>query len=330
MRIAVFSAHSYEIEAFEAANAAHGHEFVVLKERFDAAGVPAAEGCGGVCISVNDLADQAALEGLARLGIPILVTRSIGYDQIDLAAAERLGIVVARVPGYSPNSVSEFTLGLILTLTRKIHRAYLRTRESNFGLRGLVGSQLSDKTVGIVGAGQIGGLVVRALAGFGCRILIHDRQVRPELLALGAAVPLDQLLGGSDVIVLNVPLTPETRYLIDARAVQALKRGAIIVNTGRGALIDHRALVDGLKSGQVGGAALDVYEEEAGMFYADRSADILQDDVFCRLLTFPNVIITSHMAYLTDHALDDISRTVLAAFTAFERGEAVPTRLGPG
>lgn len=329
MKITLFSTLGFERAAFEAVNRELGHEIHYCVERFGADTVALANGSDGVCVSVNDAVDAAAISALKKNGCGIIVTRSIGFNQIDLEAADKAGIPVARVPHYSPHSVSEFTVGLILSLTRKIHRAFLRSREFNFSIDGLTGTQLSDKTVGVLGAGQIGGLVLRALSGFGCRLMYHDLHRHSELDDIATHCDVPELTRESDILVLNLPLTPETRHTLNPTTVQQLKRGALIINTGRGGLIDTRALVEGLKSGQIGGAAIDVYEDEAGLFHTDRSTDVLQDDTFCRLLTFPNVIVTSHMAFLTDHALADIATTTLQAFTDFEQGKPLATRIDP-
>lgn len=325
MHITLFSARAYDRESFDLVNQGHGHEITYREELLTADCANLAKGSEGVCVSVNDQVDAAVVGTLKAGGCRVIVTRSMGYNQIDLAAAATAGMPVARVPNYSPHSVSEFTVGLILTLTRKIHRAYLRGREFDFDLRGLTGTQLSDKTIGVLGAGQIGSLVLKALAGFGCRLFYYDLRERAELKGIADYAQARTLALESDILVLNLPLTPETHHLVNAETIPLLKRGALIVNTGRGGLIDTRALVDGIKSGQIGGAALDVYEDEASVFYQDRSADVLQDDTFCRLLTFPNVIVTSHMAYLTDHALRDIAQTTLQAFSELEQGKPLST-----
>ncbi len=323
----MFSARSYDRESFNRID--HPHSIAFEPELLSERTVALAGDSAGVCISVNDTADRAVLSTLESQGCRIIVTRSMGHNHIDLDAAEELGFAVASVPHYSPNSVSEFTVGLILTLTRKIHRAYIRSRECDFDLRGLVGSQLSDKTVGVVGAGQIGALVLRALSGFGCRLIYHDLIERNELRGIAEYVSIADLARHSDIVTLNVPLTEKTYHLVNAEMIPGLKRGVLIVNTGRGGLIDAAALVEGIKSGAIGGAALDVYEEEAGLFYIDRSEDILEDDTFSRLLTFPNVIVTSHMAYLTDHALSDIAKSVIGSFDAFGAGRPPPDALRP-
>ncbi|MCP5419930.1 MAG: 2-hydroxyacid dehydrogenase [Gammaproteobacteria bacterium] len=327
MRITLFSTRPYDRESFQAANQHHGHEIVYREELLTAESAHLAQGSEGVCVYVNDRVDAPTIEKLKEGGCQIVVTRSMGFNQIDLVAAERNGLPIARVPHYSPHSVSEFTVGLILTLTRKIHRAYMRSRDFDFNLAGLTGTQLSDKTIGVLGAGQIGSLVIKALAGFGGRIVYHDRYEQPHLQGIAEFKDINGLTDISDIVVLNLPLTPETHHLVNAETIPRLKHGVLIVNTGRGALIDANALVEGIKSGQIGGAALDVYEDEASLFYSDRSADVLQDDTFCRLLTFPNVIVTSHMAYFTDHALSDIAGTALLAFSEFAAGKPLSTQV---
>jgi D-lactate dehydrogenase len=327
MKITVFSARAYDRESFEPVNRGLGHEITYCDALLTPETAALAGGSEGVCIAVNDQADATVIEALKAGGCRMLVTRSMGFNHIDLGAADRAGIPVARVPNYSPNSVSEFTVGLILSLTRKIHRAYLRSREFNFDLHGLTGTQLSDKTVGLVGAGQIGSLVLKALSGFGCRLLYHDLKAREELAPIAEFVDARELAAESDVIVLNLPLTPETHHLVNEETIPRLKHGALVINTGRGGLIEAAALVEGIKSGQIGGAALDVYEDEAGLFYQDRSSDVLSDDAFCRLMSFPNVIVTSHMAYLTDHALRDIAQATLQSFTEYEQGKPITNRV---
>ena len=321
MRITMFSARSYDRESFEECNRSYGFEITYCEDLLTADSAALAKGSDGVCLFVNDRADAAALEALKTGGCRLLATRSMGINHIDMGAAARLNLPVTRVPAYSPNSVSEFAVGLVLMLTRKIHRAYLRSREMDFSLAGLTGMQLSDKTVGVMGAGLIGSLIIKAFAGFGCRLLYHALSERTDLQGVAEFVEAHTLAKESDIIVLNLPLTEETYHLVNSETIPLLKAGAMIVNTGRGALIDARALVDGIKSGQIGGAALDVYEDEAGVFYSDRSSDVLQDDTFCRLLTFPNVIVTSHMGYFTDHSLSDIAQSVLQSFSEFGSGK---------
>lgn len=257
---------------------------------------------------------------LAGGGTQLIALRSAGFNNIDLEAAERQGITVLRVPAYSPHAVAEFTVGLLLALDRRIPRAWSRVRDNNFSLDGLIGHDLNGRTVGVVGTGKIGALVARSFrAGFGCRVLAADRYENPELLALGVDyVPVEQLIAEADIITLHCPLTPLTHHLINAAALKRAKPGVQIVNTSRGALIDAEALIDGLKSGRVGGVALDVYEQEGDLFFEDLSNEIIQDDVFQRLLTFPNVIVTGHQAFFTREALTAIAETTIANLSAFE------------
>ena len=321
MRVALFDAHRFDREAFQRANVDGAHAVTFVEPRLTHATAPLAAGFPAVCAFVNDRLDDAALAILAAGGVRLIALRCAGVNQVDLAAAARLGLRVVRVPAYSPYAVAEHAVALLLTLVRKLHRAHARVREGNFSLEGLVGFDLHGKTVGLIGLGQIGAVAARIFRGFGCRVLVTELAPDAALVAeLGLeVVPLAALFGQSDVVSLHVPLTPATRHLIDASALAQCKPGVIIVNTGRGALIDSRALIDGLKDGRLGGAALDVYEEEAGVFFEDLSDQVLQDDVLARLLTFSNVVITSHQGFLTREALDAIARTTLDSLTAFER-----------
>jgi D-lactate dehydrogenase len=325
MKIAMFDTHSYEREPFEVENAQSGHELMFLEPRLTSETASLAARSDAVCAFVNDRLDERALGTLRESGVRLVALRSAGYNHVDLHAAARLGLTVVRVPEYSPYAVAEHAVGLVLALNRKIHRAYARVREWNFSLEGLVGFDLHGKTVGIVGTGRIGHVATRIFKGFGCRVLAHDLQHDQRLMAeLGVEyVELQGLLGGADIVSLHVPLTPATHHLIDAAALSTMKRGVLLINTGRGALIDSRALITALKSGQIGGAGLDVYEEEEGIFFQDLSSKVLQDDVLARLLTFPNVLITSHQAFLTNEALANIATVTLANITAFEKGESL-------
>lgn len=321
MRVAVFGQKNYERPFLDAANANHQHELVGFEPRLSHETAPLAEGFPAVCVFVNDQLDREVLRVLAEGGTRLIALRCAGFNNVDLPAAREFGLTVARVPGYSPYSVAEHTLALMLGLNRKTHRAYNRVREGNFALDGLLGFDLHGKTVGIVGTGQIGQVVAQILAGFGCRLLAHDRITNPRCEALGVAyVPLADLLAQSQVVTLHCPLTPETHHLIDAAALGRMPRGVMLINTSRGALIDTPAVVEALKSGQVGYLGLDVYEEEGGLFFQDHSQELIQDDVFTRLLTFPNVLITGHQAFFTREALENIAATTLQNITAFERG----------
>lgn len=318
----MFDTHRYDREAFERANADGDHAVTYLEARLTEATAPLAAGFPAVCAFVNDRLDGATLAALARGGVRLVLLRSAGFNHVDLPAAAALGLTVTRVPAYSPHAVAEHTFALLLAVVRKLPRAHARVREGNFSLDGLVGFDLHQKTIGVIGTGEIGGVVARIACGFGCKVLAVDPSPAPALVALGVRyVSLPALYAGSDVVTLHVPLTPSTRHVIDAGALAAMRPGVVLVNTSRGALVDTPALIDALKRGQVGGAALDVYEEEAGIFFADHSDRPLQDDVLARLLTFPNVLITSHQAFLTHEALAQIAATTLASARAFERGE---------
>jgi len=323
MKIALFDTRAYDRAAFDMANGRFGHALTFLEPRLTRETASLAAGHEAVCSFVNDRLDEAALTTLRNTGIRLIALRSAGYNHVDLAAAGRLGLPVVRVPEYSPYAVAEHAVGLVLALNRKVHRAYARVREWNFSLDGLVGFDLHAKSVGIVGTGRIGRVAARIFHGFGCRVLAFDLRPDPALVSeLGVRyVELPELYAESDVISLHIPLTPATHHLIDAGALMAMKPGAMLVNTGRGALIDSRALIAALKSGRLGAAGLDVYEEEEGVFFEDLSNRVLQDDVLARLLTFPNVLITSHQGFLTREALANIAAVTLGNVSAFERGE---------
>lgn len=329
MRIAVFGSKSYDRQFLTAANAAFGHDLLFLEPRLDPDTVQLASGCGAACIFVNDRADAPVLARLAELGVGVVALRCAGFNNVDLTAAEALGIAVVRVPAYSPHAVAEFTVGMLLTLDRRIHRGWARARENNFALDGLVGRNLAGRTIGVVGTGKIGALVARTFrAGFGCDVLASDVAEDAELVALGVRyVDRATLLRESDVVTLHCPLTPDTRHLIDAAALAEACEGLVLVNTSRGALIDTVALIEALKSGRIGGVALDVYEQEADLFFTDLSNEIVQDDVFQRLLTFPNVLVTGHQAFLTEEALAAIAGTTLQSIADAEAGRPLAHRV---
>jgi D-lactate dehydrogenase len=318
MRIAVFSAKPYDRHFLSAAGAAHAFQWI--EARLDPQTARLAEGCEAACLFVNDRADAAALEVLAAGGVRFLALRSAGFNHVDLATAARLGLAVGRVPAYSPEAVAEHAVALIMSLNRKIHRAYARVREGNFALEGLLGFDLHGKTVGVVGAGQIGLAFARIMAGFGCRLLGHDPQENAEAPKLGLRyMPLEEVLAEADIVSLHCPLTPATRHLIDDRALARMKPGAMLVNTSRGAILDTRAVVAALKSGRLGYLALDVYEEEEKLFFEDLSGTVIPDDVFARLLTFPNVLITGHQGFFTAEAMRAIAETTIANVEGFAR-----------
>lgn len=324
MKVAVFSTKPYDREFLDAANRAlpTPHRLVYLEPRLSEETAVLADGAAAVCLFVNDVADSRVLGALAAQGVRLLALRCAGFNNVDLAEASRLGIRVARVPAYSPESVAEHTLAMMLALNRHIHRAHARVREGNFALDGLLGFDMKGRTVGLIGTGRIGAALARILTGFGCRVLAHDPQ--PETALPVAFVSLDTLLSDSDIISIHCPLTPATHHLINAAAIARMRRGVMLVNTSRGAIVDTRAVIAGLKSGRIGLLGLDVYEEEADLFFEDLSEQVLHDDVFARLLTFPNVLITAHQAFFTEDALTAIAETTIANLDAFARdGRAV-------
>lgn len=319
MKVAVFDIHKFERPYFD--ELGKGFEFTFFELRLTEHTVHLAEGFRAISIFAHDDLNKRVLDRLREGGTEFVALRSAGFNQVDIGRAAELGIKVARVPEYSPYAIAEHATALILALDRKIVRAVARVREFNFSLDGLVGFDLHGKTVGIVGAGRIGAAFARIMTGFGCHVLAHDPTVRADLLELGVSyVGLNDLLARSDVVSLHVPLTPASRHLIDAGAIGRMKTGAMLINSGRGALIDAKALIDALKSGKIGAAGLDVYEEEDQCFYRDLSGSVLQDDVLARLMTFPNVIITSHQAFLTEEALHNIMETTMLNLGQFERG----------
>lgn len=321
-RMILFSARQYDIDTFTDANTAFQYDLHFQESHLDADTAVLADGYDVVCPFVNDTVDAATLERLHKGGTRLIALRSAGFNHVDLPVAQRLGITVVRVPAYSPHAVAEHAAGLILALNRKLPRAVARTREGDFSLNGLLGFDLYGKTVGVIGTGIIGRCFARVMAGFGMQVLAHDPgEPSAELLALGARyVPLDALLAQSDVVSLHCPLVPATRHLIDRNALAKMKRGAMLINTGRGGLVESSALVEALKSGQLGHLGLDVYEEEGGLFFEDHSDTPLQDDVLARLLMFPNVIVTSHQAFFTREAMNEIAQTTLRNVKAWRDG----------
>lgn len=328
MKVAVFSSHSYDRAALSAANAGVLHEITFLDAGLNAATASLAAGFPAVCVFVNDHADATVLAALHAGGTRLLVLRSAGFNHVDIQAADRLGITVLRVPAYSPHAIAEHTLALILSLNRKIHRAFNRVREQNFALDGLMGFDLHAKTVGLVGTGKIGRCVANILRGFECRILASDPVESDDCRKIGVQyVSLDDLLRQSDIISLHCPLVPQTRHLINEKTLARTKQGVMLVNTSRGAVIDTRAVIAALKSGHLGSLAIDVYEEEGDLFFRDLSQTVITDDVFSRLLTFPNVLITAHQGFFTHEAVRSIAQTTIGNLTTFENGAIRPENL---
>jgi D-lactate dehydrogenase len=327
MQLAMFSTKSYDRTSFAAANDAGTFSIHPIEDRLTADTVSFAQGSDAVCIFVNDVADAEVLESLSRTGVRYVALRCAGFNNVDLVAAARLAITVVRVPAYSPNAVAEHTIALILALNRNIHRAFNRVRDGNFSLDGLVGFDLAGKTVGVVGTGRIGVLVARLLWHFRCEVICFDPIENPKVTELGMKyVSLDELWERSHIISLNCPLSADTHHLVSTDAISKMRPGVMLVNTGRGGLIDT-AVVEGLKAGRIGSLAIDVYEEEAPLFFQDRSGEVINDDVFARLLTFPNVLITAHQAFLTHEALASIANTTLDNLTELAAGHMCPNEV---
>jgi D-lactate dehydrogenase len=320
MRIAFFSAHEFEKPFFDEYNRKKGHEIDYLDVHLKEATAGLAAGYGAVCVFVNDTVNAAVVGKLAEAGVKLIAARSAGFNHIDLEAAKKAGIAVVRVPAYSPYAVAEHAVALILTLNRKTHRAFNRVREGNFALDGLLGFDLYGKTVGVVGTGKIGAAFARILLGFGSEVLAYDVAPNVSLREIGVQyVTLDDLLRKSDIVSLHCPLMPATHHMINAATLARMKPGAMLINTSRGGLVDTRAVIEALKSGRLGNLGLDVYEEEAELFFEDLSGQVLRDDVFARLLTFPNVLITGHQGFFTREALQGIAMTTLDNVTDIEK-----------
>ncbi len=322
LKVAMFDAKSYDMESFANRNqgrfAIHAIQASLSKDT-----MLAAEGCKVVCIFVNDQCDASIVGTLAAQGVELIALRCAGFNNVDLQACQQHGLSVVRVPAYSPYAVAEHTVALMLMLNRRLHQAYQRNRAGYFVLEGLTGFDMRGKTVGVVGTGMIGRCAIDILLGFGCRILAFDTFPNEDLAGrVGVQyVELDTLFCQSDIITLHVPLFPETHHLINAAAIERMQDGVMLINTSRGGLIDTRALIVGLKSGKIGFAGLDVYEEEAGIFFHNISNQVLTDDVLARLMTFNNVVVTSHQAFLTHEALTNIADTTLANIAEYEQGK---------
>lgn len=324
MTVAFYSAKGYEKPFFEHAAADSGVTFRFIEATLNVDTAVLAQDCLAACIFVNDKADGNALIKLHQLGVKFLALRCAGYNQVDLEMARSLGMLVARVPAYSPYAVAEHAIALMLSLNRHIHKAHNRVREGNFALDGLLGFDMHGKTAGLIGLGKIGLATARILKGLGCKVIAYDVMDHPEAHEIGVQyVSLDQVLETADIVSLHCPLTPETHHLINDQTIGRLKRGMMLINTSRGALIDTQAVIKGLKSGQIGYLGLDVYEEEGDLFFRDLSEQVIQDDVFMRLSTFPNVLITGHQAFFTRNALTNIADTTMANLRAYMYGEPI-------
>jgi len=308
IKVAFYDAKEYDKPSFEHYGNLHGLQFRFLETKLNEDTVDLAKGCDAVCVFVNDTVNAAVIDQLYRHGVKIVALRSAGYNNVDVQAAFGK-IHVVHVPAYSPYAVAEHAIALLLTSVRRIHKAYNRTREFNFSLNGLTGFDFHGKTVGVIGTGKIGRIFIDICRGFGMNVIAYD--LFPAKDSGIEYVTLDELLEKSDIISLHCPLTAETRHMIDATAIGKMKKGVVLVNTSRGGLIDAEALLAGIKARKIGAACLDVYEEEADIFFEDRSGHILNDDLLSRLISMPNVIVTSHQAFLTEEALNNIAETTV-------------------
>ncbi|MFZ7260018.1 2-hydroxyacid dehydrogenase [Avibacterium avium] len=330
MRVAVYSTKSYDRKYLELVNVKYGFELEFFDFMLTESTAKMAEHCDVVCIFVNDDGSRKVLEKLAALGVKMVALRCAGFNNVDLKAAQELGIQVVRVPAYSPEAVAEHTVGLMLTLNRKIHRAYQRTREANFSLEGLAGFNMHGRTVGVIGTGKIGIAVMRILKGFGMHILAYDPFKNPVAEELGAEyVELNELYARSQVITLHCPATPENYHLLNREAFAKMRDGVMIINTSRGTLIDTQAAIDALKQRKIGALGMDVYENERDLFFEDKSNEVIQDDVFRRLSSCHNVLLTGHQAFLTEEALTSISSVTLENIYSLKTGKPCPNLVLP-
>lgn len=330
MKIAFFSTKPYDRKFFDLANEAFGHEITYYEGRLRRETLKLAEGYDCACVFVNDQVDASVLIALAAQGTRLIALRCAGFNNVDINSAQELGISVVRVPAYSPYAVAEHTVGLMLALNRKVYWANSRVKEGNFSLDGLLGFDMRNRTVGLVGTGKIGECVAGILNGFGCNIMAYDKYPNQACLDMGVQyVGRDELFAQSDIISLHCPLFKETHHLIGLDAIAKMKKGVMIINTSRGALIDSKAAIEGLKSEKIGYLGIDVYEEEEELFFEDKTFEIRTDDVFARLTTFPNVVITGHQAYFTEEAVSAIAKTTLENITAYENGEELVNAVMP-
>jgi len=322
VEVAVFGTKSYDRQFLQDAAERTDISWNFIEPRLTETTAPLASPFEAICCFVNDTISAGVLQKLAEGKTKLIAMRCAGYNNVDLPKAHELGIQVARVPAYSPHAVAEHAVGLILTLNRKYHKAYNRVREGDFSLGGLLGFDLHGKTVGVIGTGKIGQIFARIMHGFGCKLLAYDLHPAEDCQKMGVEyLPLDEVLAQSDILSLHCPLLPATRHLIGDEAIGKLKPGAMIINTSRGGLIDTMAAIGGLKSGQIGSLGIDVYEEEADLFFEDKSETVIQDDVFARLVTFPNVLVTGHQGFFTHNALDAIAKVTVQNLKEFAAGE---------
>lgn len=327
MKITFFSAKPYDIESFQHANEAYGFELEFFDTELSVPTVEMVQNSAVICAFVNDKLNRQVLEALAAKGVKIIALRCAGFNNLDIEAAHELGIRVCRVPAYSPEAVAEHALAMVMTLNRKTHKAYNRVREQNFSLQGLLGFNLCQKTIGVIGTGNIGKAFCRMMLGMGCKVLAFDLIADKNLEAEGVVfLPLIELLQQSDIISLHCPLTEQTTHLIDKQTIPYMKKGVMIINTGRGKLIDTKDAIDALKTGHIGYLGIDVYEQEEQLFFKDLSSHIIQDDMIQRLMSFPNVLVTAHQAFFTKEALAQIATVTLSSIATLDKGEQPATK----
>jgi D-lactate dehydrogenase len=329
MKIAFFSSKSYDKEYFNKINTQKEYQFLFFDIELNEKTTNLAEDCTAVCVFVNDIVNAETISALAKLGIKAILLRCAGYNNVDLNAAKEHQIKVLRVPAYSPESVAEHALALILTLNRKTHKAFNRVRENNFSIEHLVGFNLYGKTVGVIGTGLIGQAFANIMLGFGCKVIAYDIYKNEDLKSRGVNyVSLEQLFQSSDIISLHCPLMPATQYLINKNSIAKMKQGVMIINTSRGFLINSKDAINGLKTGKIGYLGIDVYEQEANIFFRDLSERVLKDEIISRLMSFPNVLITSHQGFFTKEALEQIATVTLNNLTALQKGEVLVNEVG--
>lgn len=330
MKVLFFSSKAYDQRFFSSANQEFDFDLKFMEVPLNKSTAVLAKGFQVVCVFVNDMVNAEVLQVLAEQGVQLIALRCAGYNNVDLKTTEALGIKVVRVPSYSPYSVAEHTIALILTLNRKTHRAYNRVKEGNFALNGLMGFDLNGKTVGLIGLGKIGLVTAKILKGFGCQVLGYDITRPAEADTIGIEMTdLNVLYRQSDIISLHCPLTPETYHIINPESIGKMKKGVMLINTSRGALIDSKAVIEALKQEQISYLGLDVYEEEADLFFEDLSNRVIQDDVFMRLLSFNNVLITGHQAFFTSNALQNIADVTLQNIREFQSSAELKNEVKP-
>lgn len=328
MRVVFFNTKPYDRESFSNTNRPFGHDLTFIEPHLSIETAILAADFPAICIFVNDSATAPVMEKLAAQGVRLIALRCAGFNNVDLTAAKRHDITVVRVPAYSPHAVAEHAIGLMLILNRKIHKAHARVHEQNFSLNGLLGFDMVGRTVGLIGTGRIGAVMAQILLGFGCHVIAYDPVENETCRALGIPyLPVEDVFKQSDIISLHCPLTPETHHLVNEDMLRQVKPGLMLINTSRGAVVDTQAVIQCLKSGRLGSFGLDVYEEEQDLFFEDLSNQVIQDDVFARLLTFPNVIITGHQAFFTREALEQIAKTTLQNISDFEAGRPLTNQV---